>query len=223
MPAWIIITEYFQYFLLGSKDEKFVIKYSRNPTDYLNVPVLGSVYIFVGYILPLNLPINAGTFFFWSIMNVMIDFVFGITHYWTHSIPWLRKLHLRHHEYRREDLNTMANYFAEFTDAFIMNLTNIVLAFLTVLFRQNPVVIKELFTNGVHTHHKYPTHQLTHYYWFEFELIDMMLGRNREANFHNAHHHHTDKFFSFVGLVSDEVFINFTKGLEKYLPRSLFQ
>jgi hypothetical protein len=220
IPVWILSTEYLQYLLLGRKDETFVIKFSPHLSDYTLAFVLAGTYIFVGYTLPLNIPINSGTFIFWVCMTVTLDFVFGITHYWTHKIPALRKIHLLHHEYRREDLNTIANYFSELSDSFLMNIPNVILSIFTVWFRQNPVVIKDIFTNAMHTHHKYPTHQLTHYYFFEFELIDMVTGRVRQANFHNSHHNVVDQYFSIVGIISDEVIVYCNNVLVKLLPRS---
>jgi len=166
IPVWLVITEYLQYLFLGEKNETFVVKFSPNPTDYLFTIIVAGTYIFVGLTLPPNLPLSAGTFGFWAVILIIIDFMFGFFHYLTHTVPSLRKLHLLHHEYRKEDLNTLANYYADLIDTLLMNIANIVLSFASVWFVQNPVVIKEIFTTAMHTHHKYPTHQLTFFYFF---------------------------------------------------------
>jgi sterol desaturase/sphingolipid hydroxylase (fatty acid hydroxylase superfamily) len=225
IPVWLVITEYVQYLFLGEKNETFVVKFSPNPTDYLFTIIVAGTYIFVGLTLPPNLPLSAGTFGFWAVILIIIDFMFGFFHYLTHTVPSLRKLHLLHHEYRKEDLNTLANYYADLIDTLLMNISNIVLSFASVWFVQNPVVIKEIFTTAMSTHHKYPTHQLTFFYFFEFELLDMLLGGVRLANYHNAHHNLVDENFSLVGIVNDKQFIDFTKTLftagKKFFPQLL--
>jgi hypothetical protein len=217
IPVWVLTNEYLQYLFLGGKDETFVIKFSPNPTDYLLVIIFSLVYIFVGLTLPPNIPITARNFGFWIAMLIMFDFIFGILHYWSHTIPWIRKYHLLHHEYRKEDLNTIANYYADLIDSFLMNVPNIFLGLAHVWFVQNPVGIKEFFNTAVYTHHKYPTNQLTLIYYFEFELIDMVLGGVRMANYHNAHHKLVDQNFSGWGIFNDKMIIDCTKTLSSAL------
>jgi len=216
LPVWVLTTEYLQYLFLGGKDETFVIKFSPHPTDYILAIIASVIYIFVGLTLPPNLPITARNFGFWVVMLIMFDFIFGLLHYWSHIIPWLRKLHLIHHEYGK-DLNSMANFYADLIDSFLMNIPNIFLAVAHIWFVQNPVVIKEIFINGAYNHHKYPTNQITLIYFFEFELIDMVLGGVRLVNYHKDHHTLVDQNFSLWGIFNDKLFIDCTKTLSSAL------
>jgi len=205
---WILGTEYIQYLILGSPEEQYVVKLSQNPTDYLLLPIISLSYLFVGLTENPNIPLSAWSFIAWIITIAIADFVFSLTHYTAHTHPSIRKLHLVHHEYRKEDLNTMANFYAEVTDSFIMNSTFFTYGILTVLFSQHTIGLKEFLMVGGHTHHKYPTNTLTLSYFFEYELIDMILNQVRMSNYHNEHHNHVEKNYGGFGFFSDEFIKN---------------
>lgn len=212
---WLISTEYIQYLLLGSPNESYVVKLSSNPTDFLLTPIIAATYILVGLTLPQNLSITPYTFLFFIAMFIFTDWIFGISHYWLHTVPFLRKLHLVHHDYKKEDLNTIANFYADFWDSLLMNITNILFSLATVLFVQNPVVIKEIVYIAFSTHHKYPTNTITCFYFFELEVIDMITSNLRMSNFHNAHHNEVDAFYALFGLFPDTHFVNLSDSLKK--------
>jgi len=151
-------------------------------------------------------------------MLIFIDWTSGILHYWLHTVPVLRPLHMVHHEYKREDLNTMANFYADFWDSLIMNITNIAFSIATVVFAQNPVIIKDILYIGASTHHKYPTNTFTCFYYFELEVIDIITGNTRISNYHNAHHNEVDAYYGVYGLFHDDHFINITNSLKKVFP-----
>jgi sterol desaturase/sphingolipid hydroxylase (fatty acid hydroxylase superfamily) len=215
---WLIITEYIQFRVLGNPNESYVIKISNNPTDFLLTPIIAATYILVGLYLPQNLPITPYTYLFFVAMVIFVDWFFGITHYWLHTVPFLRKLHLVHHEYKKEDLNTMANFYADFWDSLAMNITNVAFSIATVLFVQNPIIIKELIYIAFSTHHKYPTNTFTSFYFFEIEVIDMITSNIRMSDFHNAHHNEVDSYFALFGLFNDNHFVSITNSLKKVLP-----
>jgi len=197
---WILCAEYLQYLFLGSKDETYVIKVSKNPTDFLLLPVIVSTYIFVGLFLPSNLAISPWTFIFWIMSVIFIDGSFGIIHYLSHIYPALRKLHMVHHEYRKEDLNSVATFYADILDSFLTNFPNIIFSIMTVWLSVNPIVIKEAILNSLFIHHKYPNNQMTLMYYFEFDLIDMIMNRTRLSYYHHVNSSTFREKLCFLGI-----------------------
>jgi len=164
---WLLGTEYLQYMILGKPEEKYEIKASNNPTtDFLVLPIVSSVWFLFGITQRPELSFTPWSFVAWVLMMIHADILFGIAHYMSHSVPSIRKLHLVHHEYRKEDLNTMANFYSEIYDTLIMNLTNFTNVILTVYFAQQSVCIKEILHVATSTHHKYVTNTSHLFYFF---------------------------------------------------------
>jgi sterol desaturase/sphingolipid hydroxylase (fatty acid hydroxylase superfamily) len=182
------------------------------------MPVIASTYIYVGLTIPSNLAITPLTFIFWITTVLLMDGCFGFIHYLNHITPALRKLHMVHHEYRKEDLNSAANFYADILDSFLMNIPNIMFSILTVWLSVNPIVIKEGVYNALFIHHKYPNNQMTLLYYFEFELIDIIMNRARMNYYHNVHHQQLEKNYSFWGFISDNSIIQ----LHQYMKRVLY-
>jgi len=202
---WITAAEYLQYILLGDKNETFVIKLSKNPSDFFLFPIVTSSHLCVAIFNPYTSEIFTPVcIFYWVLLMLASDLSFGFLHILCHTHPYLRKLHMVHHEYRREDLNSFATFYSDFTDALFMNVPGMVSAILTIMFSVGTLPFKELGLSMGYLHHKYPTYQLTVGYFFEFELIDMIMNRVRLSNFHNLHHNLLDQNFSIFGFLSDE-------------------
>jgi len=149
------------------------------------------------------------------------EFTFGILHALAHIHPYLRKQHMVHHEYKREDLNTFAHFYSEFSDSVLMNIPGFTNAILMVLFSTGSVPFKEIVISLNYTHHKYPTHQMNLGYFFEFDVIDMIMDRVRLCNFHNIHHYLADRNYSTYGFVSDEVLFKVLNGIKNLYQSGL--
>jgi len=218
MSFWTVGSEYLQYLYLGEKDETYIIKMSTNPTDFLAVPITGVLFLMVGLTLQIPPLTPVTSFIFWLSMMIFSDFIFGFTHIITHFQPYLRKLHMMHHQYKREHLNCFAVFYSELFDAIIMNIVAFTNSFFTLAFSQNTIALKEWLFMGLHSHHKYPTNQLTLIYFFEFELIDMAMNQLRLANYHNMHHHNVDQNYSIFGLVSDNLLAKLYNYMRNVFP-----
>lgn len=215
VSAWQTFNEYLQYSLFKEPDETYVIKISNNLSDFLNLPVflITNFYIWVFYTEPADM-FTPWSLFYWVAVMLFSEFAFGIIHTLSHTIPSLRKLHMVHHEYRREDLNTFANFYADISDSLLMNIVGFINAIFTVTFSFSSVIFKELAMGLGYTHHKYPTHLMTLGYFFEFEVIDMIMERVRLCNYHNVHHHLLDRNFGTYGFISDEVIFKAIDGIK---------
>jgi len=206
LSFWQTSNEYLQYLLFREPDESYVIKISNNFSDFLNLPIfmVANFYIWTFYKEPADM-LNPWGLVYWVGIMLFSELSFGIAHTLCHTHPYLRKLHMIHHEYRREDLNTFANFYADITDSLLMNIVGFINAILTVVFSMSSLTFKEVGMGLGYTHHKYPTHLMTLGYFFEFEVIDMIMDRVRLCNYHNVHHHLLDRNFGTYGFVSDEV------------------
>jgi len=80
------------------------------------------------------------------------------------------------------------------------------------------VGFKDFSLSAGFTHHKYPTHQMTLNWFFEFELIDMIMDRVRLSNYHNAHHNLLDQNFSLYGFVPDS-FYTYLNSYLGFIPQ----
>jgi sterol desaturase/sphingolipid hydroxylase (fatty acid hydroxylase superfamily) len=193
--------------ILGEKDETYVIKLSNNPSDFFLFPIITSAFVLVAFYNPNPHIFTPVCFLVWALILVTVDFTFGFLHTLCHTHPYLRKLHMVHHEYRREDLNSFATFYSDFTDALFMNTPGMTNAILSVMFSLGPLPLNEMGISLGHTHHKYPNHQMTLCYFFEFDLIDMIMDRVRLSNYHHLHHHLTDQNFGVYGFISDEILL----------------
>jgi len=215
----LVITEYIQFRILGAKDEEYVLKFSPNPLDYSLVPVISLAFFFAGILHnPIQSIDSPWTFVSWVIIMLISDFVAGFFHFLEHNHPAILKNHLLHHEYRKADLNTVANFYADIIDSTIMSTTFFMYAIILAIFGPHSVGFKEFSLSAAFTHHKYPTHQMTLNWFFEFELIDMIMNRVRLSNYHNAHHNLVDQNFSVYGFVPDSVYTNLNSYLE-FVPK----
>jgi len=194
--------------LTRDDNETYVIKLSNNPYDFLLFPLAISSNVVMAIFYENTTEIMTPEIIFLLVLIMMgTDLIFGCLHHFCHNNPYMRKLHMVHHEYRKEDLNTFANFYSEFTDALIMTISGWYDIILIFMLSMGTLPFKEVMMVVGQSHHKYANHHMSLYYFFEFELIDMIMDRVRFSSFHNEHHTHLDKNFGIYGVISDEVVI----------------
>jgi sterol desaturase/sphingolipid hydroxylase (fatty acid hydroxylase superfamily) len=208
LAVWSTGTEFLQYMILGDQDEPYVIKLSNNPSDFLLFPIITTAYLSIPYFYQYTSEILTPVcIFLWVLYMITGDLAFGLLHKLCHTHPYLRKLHMVHHEYRREDLNTFANFYSDFIDALFMNVPGMITALQTIMFSTGTMPLKEITVSLTFVHHKYSNHHMMLGYLFEWDLIDMIMDRVRVSDFHHLHHTLLDQNFSALGFISDEVLI----------------
>eukprot|EP00759_Apiculatamorpha_spiralis_P040115 PhF_6_TR38749/c0_g1_i1/m.58015 len=211
--TWMILVEYTQYLLFAGPTEKYVVKMGSHWYDYTLIPIASATFFFYGSMTDMGQQLadsdgNQAATFLWFLPSMLvIDIVFGVTHYVTHKIPSLWKLHAVHHQYKREDLNSFGNFYAEVSDSFLMNAPFLISLIITGLCKQSYFANMELIYVAALTHNKYTDNQMNLMVFWEWDLIDMVLGEIRVAGFHNAHHQFLDKNFGAFGIADDDTVI----------------
>ena len=147
------------------------------------------------------------------------DLQFGITHYISHRLPNLWTKHKIHHEYGRGTLNAYSNLHGEALDNIQMNgvLLLPILVTMAILYhnnnnddQQNPPIITTLpFTEWLYlipfTHMKFQFVLINLMSFYEWDLLDMVLRRNRLGSYHTIRHEIVGRNFSIFGIWTDKV------------------
>lgn len=209
IPVFNIVTEGIQYRIVREPAERYLVKLSANPFDYLLAPIVAVIFALCGPFIAFDRfregGYQASSFLWFLFILIQADFFFGTLHVLHHKIPSLWAKHAMHHQYRREDLNCVANFYAELTDAFTMAFGAFFMGnFFTALAGQSFLSMWDMGRCLTLTHHRYAKQHITLFMFWEFDAIDMLLGRPRLANFHGAHHNVFTSNFSSFGLLSDE-------------------
>ena len=157
--------------------------------------------------LDFTVPVDTTSFFpvFLALVCVF-DFLFGILHYLSHCNPYLCGKHALHHTYRKEHLNLFANCCSDIVDSVCMNFGLIVISIYLCKVGKYHIPFLDLIYGLAHTHCRYNTHHMNLMYFFEYDLVDMMCGKERFSCFHADHHRDSSRNFAVFGFFQDEVF-----------------
>jgi len=172
--------------------------------DYLNVPVFAAAFVPVGRYVDFAVPPRAATFPVFLLSALIFDTGFAFLHYLSHTDPRLWKRHVVHHGYRKERLCVFANFYADVADSFMMAVGFFALAFFVCCVGTDYVASMEVFLMAALSHHRYGGDQLNLMYFFEWDLIDDVFGRPRNASYHGHHHNAANEHFGAFGFVSDD-------------------
>eukprot|EP00658_Telonema_sp_P-2_P066785 TRINITY_DN5574_c0_g2_i1.p1 TRINITY_DN5574_c0_g2~~TRINITY_DN5574_c0_g2_i1.p1 ORF type:complete len:316 (-),score=45.80 TRINITY_DN5574_c0_g2_i1:13-960(-) len=120
------VLEYAHYRILNFRNPgsegSFVVKLGGGLQDQLLTPIVATWFYFLGTLwLDFDRPITSSSFLVYVAAVYASDLVFGSLHFLTHCWPWLWKKHAIHHQYKRQDLNSFANFYTEFLDGLLMN------------------------------------------------------------------------------------------------------
>jgi sterol desaturase/sphingolipid hydroxylase (fatty acid hydroxylase superfamily) len=136
------------------------------------------------------------------------DFQFGITHYISHRIPWLWKKHKIHHEYGKGTLNGWSNLHGDWLDNIQMNGVLLVPILLFAGFGQLYPSLRP-FTEWLYlipfTHLTFQPLVTNLMVFFEWDLLDMLLGANRLGSYHSIHHETVGRNFAIFGIWPDSI------------------
>eukprot|EP00656_Telonema_subtile_P004783 TRINITY_DN12184_c0_g1_i4.p1 TRINITY_DN12184_c0_g1~~TRINITY_DN12184_c0_g1_i4.p1 ORF type:complete len:143 (-),score=38.39 TRINITY_DN12184_c0_g1_i4:68-496(-) len=112
----------------------------------------------------------------------------------------------RQHQYKNEDINSFANFYTDFFDGVLMNISFIGFGLAVWFTGQGHIVHNEFVVVAFLSHHKYGKQLMGPMYFYEYDVVDIVCGRERLSRFHATHHHELNKFFSAFGTLSDDFF-----------------
>lgn len=218
LVVYNIAAEYVQYLITRNPEDTYEVKLSKSPMDYLLAPTVALVFAVSAPWLNFDkfrFGEHQHSSFAWFVFLLLqADVFFGVFHVMHHKIPSLWVKHAIHHQYRREDLNSLANFYAELGDSFSMAFGIFFMGnVLSAVGDQSFLSMFDLAMAAAFTHHKYTNEHMTLSMFWEFDAIDICLDKPRISCYHNAHHHSYLSKFSLFGLVSDDVLTTLTVSL----------
>jgi len=147
---------------------------------------------------------EAKSFLVFLLLLFVSDLSFGSTHYLQHSIPSLWNRHLIHHKCKKEKLNAFSGYYSDFWDFIITNIAAFVTAVVLIVCfgRYHTSFMDVVYAIGT-THLRYGEDQMHLMFFFEWDLIDMSLKKNRIGRYHALHHYDSNINYGIYGIVSD--------------------
>ena len=149
---------------------------------------------------------EAKSFLVFCFLMFVFDASFGINHYLEHNVKSLWGRHILHHQYKKEKINAFANFYSEFWDSIIMNCSLAVTAIaLVICFGRYHISFMDVIFAAASSHLRYGENQMSLMFFFEWDLIDMALKRNRIGSYHANHHHDSNINYSVYGIVSDDM------------------
>ena len=159
--------------------------------DFMLAVVLSTTFYWLGTNLDFDRPPDITTFPSFIAVLILSDLAFGILHYYSHTVPYLYKKHMVHHQYKRKNLNGMhqykrknlngmASFHAEFLDSCIMNAGAwLSAAFLGLAVGYNHVAYMDFLYAAALSHVRYSQRQMNLMFFFEFDLFDLVFAKER--------------------------------------------
>eukprot|EP00954_Amorphochlora_amoebiformis_P030893 1395358-Amorphochlora_amoeboformis.AAC.1 len=179
-----ILAEVVQYALFDRKTSKYDVKMPTEPLDNLLTVVISGTLHWLSMRITFSSFLTAYSFPLFATSLYIFDLAFGVFHSYSHCIPWMHKKHMVHHQYRKNDLNAFANFYADIIDSFIMNIGFFFVAAYLAVMRGGHVQMAEITYAGMHTHVRYATSQCHLVFFFEYDMIDLWFKRDRISTFH---------------------------------------
>jgi sterol desaturase/sphingolipid hydroxylase (fatty acid hydroxylase superfamily) len=219
--------EYLTFMVLDARSEDpakraFVAKVSQNPLDYMLMSLVSLVNYCVGLsITDFDLPITGLHVAGLGLSILQGDLSFGILHYLSHKVPRFWASHKVHHEYKKQDLNTLANFYSDLPDGISMNCGLIGAGILAHAFGGpfgHQIVHMEYLFPALYTHSKYPTTFCNYIYFYELDVLSMVFREQRTAEYHHHHHQDSSAHFSVYGVWPDWLI---KKMVDPFLSSSL--
>jgi len=205
----LVTWEFIQYRFVEQSRGTYVVHLSENWTDYSLIPFFIASFVLAGLKTSVARPVVATDFLWYLFLIAFGDAIFGSFHIWSHKNLYLWKKHMIHHRYKGEDLSTFANFYAELLDGILMNGAVLAICIANCMVGGPPVIVSDILFTGLFTHHKYPDLQAHSFWFFEFDILDMIFKRSRLSMYHGIHHNEIDKKFGAFGLVPDRFFQTF--------------
>lgn len=191
----------------------YLIKIRKQIEDFFLLP--SAVLLFYYASTSIDFEYEPTPFTFTSLIIWMLsaDFFFGIGHFLTHRVEYLWKnYHKVHHEYKLENINSFANFYANPLDSFMM-LSTLILPLLCFQYVFGIKIVYFMCIDGfhaaVHTHNKYANNHITSHFFFEYDLIDQTIGKyfdsRQMSEWHLKHHQKVSKNYTLYGSVGESV------------------
>lgn len=222
MAVIFIFFELLQYKFLYN-DGSYVILSTGQLKDNLLAPIICSAFYVAARGVDFE---NTGmdeaySFVVFLFLMILFDLSFGWSHYLSHNISSLWSLHTIHHKYKKDKLNAFAGFYADFWDSLIMNCSLTLTAFaLVACFGRYHISYMDVIYAAGTSHLRYGENQMHLMFFFEWDLLDMLLKENRLGSYHAHHHHDSHVNYGAFGIVSDrliDVLIpKFLKNLKKW-------
>jgi hypothetical protein len=203
----VLLWEGMQYLLFRKPDDSYVIKLSKNPLDYCLALVISGSFVLHGSVTSFDTPLTPFNLAGMWVPILVFDFLFALGHYLEHHTKTGWESHKQHHEYTSKDLNSIANFWASFSDSMIMNGPVVVAVFISWLMGPHAhwLAEAELIYAAALSHSKYIHNQFHLMLNWELDACDLVMNQVRMSGFHNAHHDHPGYGMSVFGYVPDAV------------------
>lgn len=191
------------------------------PTTILAYAV---VYMFIDVDL-YNYKFTEYTFIFHLVNMIIHDFVFGVYHALLHKVDHLWLIHKIHHEYKLDNVNMNASYYADYFDSLGMVILDawpiLIVNFFGISIPS--FLIFDYISTIINSHNKYIYNHVNQFYFFEYSLFDLTIGHRynhtQSSAFHVEHHSKLLSHYSPNGVVPDswisaiaDVFAKMIKG-----------
>lgn len=199
-------------------DGTYLLKISKNIGDFLIAPIIMCLFYYIGTTFPED-EFKWYSFYWMIFWVISMDIFYGFVHTLLHKHKYLWETHQTHHVYKKEEVCMFATFYADFIDG-LLEVSFIVIP---------PLVFQKMFglefalfnldalISSFNTHNKYVTNHVSSFYYFEYDLFDLTIGKfmglKTSQEYHLDHHMDVNINFSAYGLIPDSVHLNVTKKL----------
>lgn len=198
---------------------KYLLKLSKNLSDFIIAPLIILLFYYIGTVFPQEHEFKWYTFSWMIFWVISMDIFFGFVHTLLHKNRYLWETHQTHHEYKKEDVCMFTTFYADFIDGFL-EVSSIVIP--PLIFQRMFGIECALFnldalSSAFNTHNKFVTNHISSFYYFEYDLFDLTIGKilglKTSQEFHLDHHLDVNINFSAYGLISDDIHVSVAKKL----------
>lgn len=214
-----LIIESLEFYLFP--EGSYLIKVRNGIGDFCLLPCAMLLLYYASTIMDFNYepsPYTFGWFFLWMIFS---DIFFGMCHVLMHKIEYLWKTsHSIHHEYKLENVNCFANFYADTLDSFVM-MGALIIPLLCFQMITGINLLYFIYVDGysaaVNTHNKYVSNHITIPFFFEYDLLDQtfskIFGIKQASEWHHHHHLKTSSNYTAFGFIDEKVIIFFADSI----------
>lgn len=216
---YMLIQESIEFYLFP--EGSYLIKVRNGIGDFCLLPCAMLLLHFASTIMKFEYEPTALTFGWFIVWMLLSDIFFGLGHVMMHKVEYLWKnSHSIHHEYKLENVNCFANFYADTLDSFVM-MGALILPPLGFQYLTGINLLYFIFVDGyfsaVNTHNKYVSNHITAPFFFEYDLFDQTFGKvfgiNVVSEWHHHHHLKTSKNYSAYGLFAESLVMKFADSL----------
>lgn len=214
-----VIQESIEFYLFP--EGNYLIKVRNGIGDFCLLPCAMLLLHYASTTMKFDYQPTPYTFGWLIVWMVLGDIFFGTAHIMMHKVSSLWKNHHSiHHEYKLENVNCFANFYADTLDSFVMMAT-LILPLLGFQLMTGIDLVFFIFVDGyntaVNTHNKYVANHITTPFFFEYDIVDQTIGKLFDAKqmseWHHHHHLKTSKNYTSFGCVDESIVVGIADKL----------